>query len=113
MFRFAQGLSQNRTLTVSDLNKAAFYQTYNAELISVIGKYPNNLFTFCVPGWLDLYERAGGYVPYNAFCVQRQELKKKTRKLAGLPEHFTGKKNYGFKLMDLAVISHWKNPPTN
>lgn len=89
--------------TTHDLNEAAFYSLFKAPLLSINGKYPNNSFTFMVYPQIAWYEKSGGFVPYNKYCKERQKLKIQCRKLAGLPESFTGKKEYGFKIMDLII----------
>lgn len=96
------------TITFRDLNKAAFVKLFGGSLKSINEKYPNNTFTFEVNKAVLWYERIGGWVPYNRYCKERQTLKGKARKASGLPKHFTGKKEYGMKLMDMAVFKKWK-----
>lgn len=93
-----------RTITTTVLDKAAFFTTFGAQIIEITGKYPDNTFILKVPAWVAAYEILGGWVPYNKFCNQRRFIKRKTRKLAGLPEYFTGGKDTGFKMGDIAFV---------
>lgn len=86
------------------LDQAAFFMTFKCQLVEVKGKYPDNEFVLNVPLWLSAYEAAGGWVPYNKFCNKRRDIKRKTRKLAGLPEYFTGNKPNTFKLGDIFTV---------
>jgi hypothetical protein len=76
---------------------------FGGHLKEIQGKYPENTFIVEISHWVSWYEKAGGWVPYNHFCWFRRELKKRTRKQAGLPAYFTGNKNTGFKLGDIAT----------
>ncbi len=96
-----------RQITTQSLDRAAFFTTFHAKLVTIVGRYPNNSFILDVPHWLSWYERVGGWVPYNYFCNQRRTIKRRSRKLAGLPERFTGDGHSGFKLLDLAVWQPW------
>lgn len=91
-----------RIITTS-LDRAAFFTTFDGELVEITGKYPSNSFIIKVPVWLATYEAGGGWVPYNKFCNERRKLKRQTRRMAGLPEYFTGNKDTGFKLGDIAI----------
>ena len=95
------------TIKTKSLDKAAFYTTFKGEVIDILGHYPNNEFVIKVSKWVRAYEIIGGWVPYNHFCNERRVLKRKTRKLAGLPEYFTGNKDTGFKLGDIATFKPW------
>ena len=86
------------------LDKVAFYTTFGAEILEIQGKCPDNTFIIKAPGWLAAYENIGGWVPYNKFCNERRRIKRQTRKLAGLPENFTGNKDTGFKFGDIAMV---------
>lgn len=86
------------------LDKAAFFTTFGAKITKVEGKYPENVFTIKTNRLVTFYERVGGWVPYNKFCNERRKIKRTTRKLAGLPEYFTGHQDTKFKLMDLATF---------
>ncbi len=90
-------------IKTASLDKAAFYLTLDGDLDHIEGKYPDNIFYIDIHYWLFLYELIGGWVSYNRFCNYRRKLKRKTRKMAGLPEYFTGHTDTPFKLGDIAV----------
>jgi hypothetical protein len=80
------------------LDKAAFFTSLGAELLEMEGKYPNFTFVLQIPRWLLWYERIIGVVSYGKFVSQRRRLKRRGRRMSGLPEHFTGSnaKKIGF-----------------
>ena len=92
------------TIKTESLDRAAFFLTFGGEISKIEGKYPNNIFVCEVNKLLAAYELIGGWVPYNKFCNQRRAIKRRTRKLAGLPEYFTGNHDTGFKFGDIAMI---------
>ena len=92
------------TIKTTVLDKAAFFTTFGGQIVEINGKYPANEFVINAKPWIIAYERLGGWCPYNHFCNQRRRLKRKTRKLAGLPEYFTGNHDTGFKLGDIATV---------
>ena len=94
-------------LTTKVLDRVAFYQVFGGKIISVTGHYPENEFVVEVSKWVRAYEIIGGWVPYNRFCNERRRIKRLTRRLAGLPEYFTGNKNTGFRLGDIATYKPW------
>lgn len=95
-------------LTTGELDRAAFFLTFGAEMLDITGKYPNNVFTLSVSPLLAFYESVVGWVPYCSFCNMRKFIKRKTRTLAGLPEYFTGHTPLKVKLGDLAVVRSWR-----
>lgn len=95
-------------ISTGSLDRAAFLMTFGGKLTEIQGKYPDNTFIVDAPVWLQTYERLGGWVPYNYFCNMRHEVKRRSRRQAGLPEHFTGDRNHGFKLGDIAVVRPWR-----
>lgn len=102
------GFSLNKIkISTGALDRAAFFTTFGAKLEIISNKYPQNIFTLRVPVWLVAYESMGGWVPYNKFCNERRKIKRMCRKMAGLPEYFTGNRDTGFKLGDIAVINPW------
>lgn len=92
----------------TSLDKAAFYLTFGGTMVSIEGHYPQNTFNVKVNRLVKAYEDAGGWVPYNAFCNQRRVVKRQSRRLAGLPEYFTGHQDTGVKLGDLPVVVPFK-----
>lgn len=70
----------------------------------VEGKYPNNKFVVKVSKWIPWYARVIGWVPYLHFSDARRFLKRKGRRAAGLPIHFTGDSRSHFTFEDLAVV---------
>lgn len=95
-------------ITTRSLDKAAFFIVFGGKLLEIIDKWPDNSFKVEMPRWVAWYQRIGGWVPHNHFCNVRRELKRKSRKQAGLPEHFTGDKKPGYMLMDVATWKPWK-----
>lgn len=91
-------------LTTNVLDKAAFFTTFHGKMLEIKGRYPHNVFIIEVSRWIVLYEQLGGWVPYNRFCNQRRAIKRKARKLAGLPQFFTGNHDTGFKFGDIALV---------
>ncbi len=75
-----------------NINQASFLTAFGSKLIEVGGKYPNNIFVIEANRLVLWYEKHWGWVPYRKYCNQRIRLKERGRKLAGLPMHFTGKK---------------------
>lgn len=90
------------------LDKAAFLTAWGAELVKMEGKYPEFLFTLNVAPWLVWYEDKIGLVSYGKYLQQRKRLKRRGRRMSGLPEHFTGGKDVGFKLGDIAHFRYDK-----
>jgi len=80
---------------------------FGGQMIECNGKYPENEFVLDIKRWVYAYELLGGWVPVNKFCNERRRIKRMTRKLAGLPEYFTGGKRTGFKLGDVATIRNF------
>lgn len=95
-------------ISTKSLDRAAMLMVFGGQLQSIQDKYPENTFVISVAPWLVFYESIGGWVPYNHFCNLRRELKRKSRKLAGLPAHFTGNRPNAFKLGDIATIRPWR-----
>jgi hypothetical protein len=91
-------------LKTKDLDRAAFFITLGATLVELQEKYPENVFVIDVPLWMFSYEKYQLPIKYRKFCEARRKLKKKGRKEAGLPEHFTGENNGTYKMNDIAVI---------
>jgi len=89
------------------LDKAAFYLCFGGKVIDVLGHYPENEFVITVSKWVKAYESIGGFVPYNRFCNERRVLKRMSRRKSGLPEYFTGNRDTGFKLLDIATYKPW------
>jgi len=89
------------------LDRAAFFMTFGAKLMSIDGKYPQNIFVIETNRLVALYEAMGGWLPYRRFCNLRRDLKRKSRKQSGLPEYFTGNKNLGFEFGDIARVIKW------
>lgn len=89
------------------IDRAAFFIAFGGKLVDIEDKYPDNKFVVNLPRWVLWYESIGGWVPYNHFCNLRRELKRKSRKRAGLPAHFTGNKPDSFKLGDIAMVRPW------
>lgn len=85
------------------MDRAAFFMTLGAELMSLSEKYPHNVFNLRFPRWLFLWEGWVGLVPFRKFCINRQILKKRGREEAGLPQHFTGEYSPHL-LKDIAVF---------
>lgn len=90
-------------IKTSLLDKAAFFTTFGGKIVNIEGKYPENVFHIEVNRFLAAYELIGGWVPYNKLCNERRAIKRKTRELAGLPAYFTGNRDSGFKLLDIAT----------
>jgi hypothetical protein len=97
-------------IKTSYLDKVAFFTSLGAELIRMEGKYPDFVFTLDIPFWLVWYERVIGLVSYGKFVAQRRRLKRRGRRMSGLPEHFTGSnaKKVGFRLGDLVHMKRDK-----
>jgi hypothetical protein len=87
-----------------NIDRAAFFTTFGAEVEKIEGKYPDCMFFVRAKKWLFVYEALGGWLPYNRFCNERRKWKRETRRLSGLPEYFTGGKDTGFKLGDIAHV---------
>lgn len=92
------------TIKTKQLDEAAFYTTFGAQITHITGHCPDNEFTIETSRWLFIYQQLGGWAPYNKFCNERRKIKKITRKMAGLPEYFTGHTPTGFKLLDIATV---------
>lgn len=90
------------------LDRAAFFMVFGAKLVTVEGTYPENMFVLDVPKPISWYEKMGGWVPYDEFCEKRRVIKRKSRKLAGLPAHFTGEVKKGFTFADIAIVKRGK-----
>lgn len=86
------------------LDQAAFYMAWGAPLTEIKGKYPQNFFVLEVPRWVIFYEKAVGLVNYAKFGAMRREIKKRSRKQAGLPEFFTGHNGTGFTFGEIAHL---------
>lgn len=97
---------QARFIKTRNINQAALLTTLGGELLDVQDKYPNNLFTVSANKLLLWYEKNIGLVPYRRYCNQRIRLKERGRTQAGLPKHFTGKKE-GFEFQDIAMVKPW------
>lgn len=91
-------------IKTNSLDRASMLTLFGGKILSIEGKYPENIFVIGVNKLLLMYEEYIGWVPYNHFCNRRRELKYKTRRMAGLPERFTGDRHTGYKLGDLATI---------
>lgn len=85
-------------------NRAALFTTIGGELVEIEGKYPHNVFVLEVTWWQIIYEKVCGWIPYKKFVRQRIRIKRKARKLAGLPASFLGDGKPGFTFGDLAVV---------
>ena len=99
---------QSMRINTNALDRAAFLLVYVAKLVEIKGRYPDNQFILDVPRAIAWYEQLGGWVPYSEFCNKRREIKRKIRKLAGLPLHFTGDGRRGFTLGDIAIVKQSK-----
>lgn len=86
------------------LDRAAFFLTYKGKMRRIEGKYPDNLFVIETNRLVAFYEAIGGFVPWRVFCNKRRDIKRQTRKLAGLPERFTGDSESHFTFEDLAKV---------
>ena len=94
-------------IKTTELNRAAFLRYWGAKLISIDGKFLDNVFVLSTNRLLLWYEKHIGLVPYRQFCGQRKELKQIARQRDGLPAHYTSKKR-GFKLEDVAYVKEKK-----
>lgn len=86
------------------LDQAAFYMAWGGSLDEIKGKYPQNVFILNVPRWVLFYEKTVGLVNYEKFGAMRREIKKRTRKQAGLPQYFTGQNGTGFTFEEIARL---------
>lgn len=90
-------------IRTDNINRAAFFTSFGAELVEMVGKYPTHIFVLKVPFWLGLYEKHVGLVDYKKYANQRIRLKRRGRRQSGLPESFTGS-NKGFPMGDMAMV---------
>lgn len=94
---------KNTLVKTRNLNQAAFLTALGGQLVEVADTYPNNLFLVYTHPIVLWWESHGGFVPYRKFCNQRIRLKERGRRLAHLPEKFTGK-DEGFKFGNVAMV---------
>ena len=88
------------------MDRAAFFMALGGQLTRVDGKYPDCRFQITTHRFVVWYEKHIGWVPYRVFCEKRRDIKRKTRKMAGLPEHFTGDNNGKFTFEDIAIVKY-------
>lgn len=88
----------------SSMDKTAFLLVFGAKLINIAGTYPDNSFEIDTPRHFLLYCNTVGLINWRQFMNKRRFLKRKTRKMAGLPERFTGDTDSKFTFEDLSEV---------
>lgn len=83
------------------LDRAAFLMCYGAQLALIKGHYPNCNFVLEGPVWLTELQQQCRTVDYKKFCEKRRVIKRRARREAGLPAHFTGETKK-FTFMEVA-----------
>ena len=96
-------------ISTNILDKAAFFLVFWGKLVDLKGQYPENEYIISTNKAIMIYESLGGFVPYKIFCNKRRYLKRKARKIAGLPIRFTGDTDSHFTFSDLVRVSFHKN----
>lgn len=91
-------------ISTNVLDRAAFFMTFGGQLVRIEGDYPQNVFVMDTNRLVAAYEAIGGWLPFRRFCNLRRELKRKSRKQAGLPAYFTGNTDSHFNFEDLARV---------
>jgi hypothetical protein len=99
---------EHRLVKTRNINQAAFLTALGAKLVEVGDIYPNNTFVMETHPFVLWYEKHVGFVPYKKYCNQRIRLKQRGRKLANLPENFTGKSE-GFNFAEIAMVKPWSD----
>lgn len=86
------------------LDRAAYYCLSGGTIVKIEGTLPDNIFTIECDEWVKDSEKVG-MVNWRKFANMRRTIKRKTRRLAGLPERYHSPKK--LQLKDVATFKKW------
>lgn len=86
------------------LDSAAYYRSWGCKIIAYEGRMLDTVFVVRVPFWFEVLNRILPWVNYKSYVGWRKSLKNDCRARAGLPIHYSNRKD-GFKFSDLVHYS--------